>query len=289
MGFPSILSRLPPFYTPFPGLFHILYEPIKQEGNAMTAAIAFDNVTKKYLSLSGETVAVEEFTCAIGEGEFVGIVGPSGCGKSTLLSMLAGLFPPTSGEVRLFGEPVTEPSPAIGYMLQQDYLLPWRTILDNVCIGLEIRRQKDHKRIEHAKSLLYEMGLAGTEKKYPHQLSGGMRQRAALIRTLAVDPKLLLLDEPFSALDYQIKLQLEDLISRTLQKHKITSVLVTHDLGEAIAMCDRVLVLSSRPGRLKSVVDVPPGIRSLSPLEAREHPEFHQLFRRLWGDLQNEE
>ncbi|WP_018130984.1 ABC transporter ATP-binding protein [Effusibacillus pohliae] len=255
----------------------------------MTPAIRFERVSKKYLSLSGETTAVEQFDCAIREGEFIGIVGPSGCGKSTLLSMLAGLFAPTSGEVRLFGQPVTGPSPIIGYMLQQDYLLPWRTILDNVCIGLEIRGQKNQEQIDYAKRLLHEMGLAGTEHKYPHQLSGGMRQRAALVRTLAVRPKILLLDEPFSALDYQIKLQLEDLIAKTLQKYKMTTVLVTHDLGEAIAMCDRVLVMASRPGRLKSVIDVPQGIRSLSPLDAREHPEFHQLFRKLWGDLQNEE
>lgn len=255
----------------------------------MTAAITFRNVTKKYLSLSGETTALEQFDSMVETGEFVGIVGPSGCGKSTLLSMLAGLFAPTSGDVLLFGEKIKGPSPAIGYMLQQDYLLPWRTILDNVCIGLEIRKEKTPERIKYAKSLLYEMGLSGTENKYPHQLSGGMRQRAALVRTLAVKPKILLLDEPFSALDYQIKLQLEDLISRTLQKHQITSVLVTHDLGEAIAMCDRVFVMAKHPGRLKKIVQVPDAIRALAPLEAREHPEFHELFRRLWGDLQDEQ
>lgn len=253
------------------------------------AAITFDNVTKKYLSFSGETTAVEQFNCTIREGEFIGIVGPSGCGKSTLLSMLAGLFSPTSGKVKLFDKPVAGPSPAIGYMLQQDYLLPWRTILDNVCIGLEIRNEKTEPQVEFAKKLLHEMGLVGTETKYPHQLSGGMRQRAALVRTLVVKPKVLLLDEPFSALDYQIKLQLEDLIAQTLRRHNITSVLVTHDLGEAIAMCDRVLVMASRPGRLKTIVEVPETIRVLSPLNAREHPEFHQLFRQLWGDLQDDE
>lgn len=254
-----------------------------------TVAITFDNVSKKYLSFSGETTAVEQFNCTIHEGEFIGIVGPSGCGKSTLLSMLAGLFSPTTGEVKLFDEPVAGPSPAIGYMLQQDYLLPWRTILDNVCIGLEIRNEKGKEQVEFAKKLLNEMGLAGTESKYPHQLSGGMRQRAALVRTLVVKPKILLLDEPFSALDYQIKLQLEDLIAKTLRRHNITSVLVTHDLGEAIAMCDRVLVMASRPGRLKTIVEVPENIRALSPLDAREHPEFHHLFRQLWGDLQDDE
>ncbi|BCJ88525.1 ABC transporter ATP-binding protein [Effusibacillus dendaii] len=255
----------------------------------MTAAIAFQHITQKYLSLSGETTAVEQFDCKIEEGEFIGIVGPSGCGKSTLLSLLAGLFRPTVGDVRLFGESVTQPSPAIGYMLQQDYLLPWRTILDNVCIGLEIRGLKNKETIDYARELLIEMGLSGTENKYPHQLSGGMRQRAALVRTLAVKPKVLLLDEPFSALDYQIKLQLEELIAKTLQKYRMTSVLVTHDLGEAIAMCDRVLVMASRPGRLKNVVDVPQEIRRLAPMEAREHPDFHPLFRQLWEDLQNEQ
>jgi NitT/TauT family transport system ATP-binding protein len=255
----------------------------------MTAAIQFENVTKKYLSMTGETTAVEDFSCSIQTGEFIGIVGPSGCGKSTILSMLAGLFMPTHGQIRIMGEQVTGPSTTIGYMLQQDYLLPWRTILENVRIGLEIREQNDNQHLQQAIHLLEEMGLAGTEQKYPHQLSGGMRQRAALVRTLAVDPKILLLDEPFSALDYQIKLQLEELISQTLNRHKITSVLVTHDLAEAVAMCDRVLVMASRPGRLKTVINVPRGIRELSPLQAREHPEFHRLFRRLWGDLQHEE
>jgi NitT/TauT family transport system ATP-binding protein len=255
----------------------------------MSVAITFDHVTKKYLSFSGETTAVEQFDCTIREGEFIGIVGPSGCGKSTILSMLAGLFAPTSGEVKLFGKPVSGPSPAIGYMLQQDYLLPWRTIWENVCIGLEIRNEKNEPQLKYAEKLLHEMGLAGTEKKYPHQLSGGMRQRAALVRTLSVKPQVLLLDEPFSALDYQIKLQLEDLIAQTLRRHNITSVLVTHDLGEAIAMCDRVLVMASRPGRLKTIVEVPASIREMSPLDAREHPEFHHLFRRLWGDLQDDE
>lgn len=255
----------------------------------MTAAIQFENVTKKYLFMAGETTAIEDFSCSIQPGEFIGIVGPSGCGKSTILSMLAGLFPPTHGSILILGEQVTGPSPVIGYMLQQDYLLPWRTILQNVGIGLEIRGQDDSERLQYAAHLLTEMGLAGTEHKYPHQLSGGMRQRAALVRTLAVDPKILLLDEPFSALDYQIKLQLEELISETLNRHKMTTVLVTHDLSEAVAMCDRVLVLSSRPGRLKTVIDVPTEIRELSPLAAREHPEFHRLFRRLWEDLQHEE
>jgi NitT/TauT family transport system ATP-binding protein len=174
-------------------------------------------------------------------------------------------------------------------MLQQDYLLPWRTIADNIMLGLEIMGQKTKDKEAHALHLLDEMGLEGAADKYPHQLSGGMRQRVALVRTLASDPRIILLDEPFSALDYQIKLQLEDLIVDTLQRRKLTGVLVTHDLGEAIAMCDRIFVMWQKPGRIKRVMKVPDSIRTLTPFEARESSEYNTLFRAVWGDLQDED
>ncbi|MGZ4105800.1 MAG: ABC transporter ATP-binding protein, partial [Tumebacillaceae bacterium] len=181
------------------------------------------------------------------------------------------------------------PRSEIGYMLQQDYLLPWRTIAGNIMLGLEISGQNTPEKKRRALELLDEMGLQGTADKYPHQLSGGMRQRVALVRTLATDPRIILLDEPFSALDYQIKLQLEDLIVDTLQRHALTGVLVTHDLGEAIAMCDRIFVMGQKPGRIKRVITVPDSVRTLTPFAARESTEYNELFRTVWGDLQDED
>ncbi|ARU63328.1 spermidine/putrescine ABC transporter ATP-binding protein [Tumebacillus avium] len=253
------------------------------------AAISFAGVDQKYITVSGETTALQGIEFAVQQGELIGLVGPSGCGKSTILSLIAGLLFPTQGEVRVNAEPVRGPSPEVGYMLQQDYLLPWRTIRDNILLGLEIQGKKTKDNTEQALRLLSEMGLKDTADKYPHQLSGGMRQRVALVRTLAANPKVILLDEPFSALDYQIKLQLEDLIQNTLKAKGLTGVLVTHDLGEAIAMCDRVIVMGKNPGTLKSTYIIPEEIRELSPFEAREHVEFHALFRDVWGDLQDED
>ncbi|TCP54763.1 NitT/TauT family transport system ATP-binding protein [Tumebacillus sp. BK434] len=253
------------------------------------AAISFTGVNQKYITVSGETTALQGIEFAVQEGELIGLVGPSGCGKSTILSLIAGLLFPTQGEVRVNTYPVAGPSPEVGYMLQQDYLLPWRTIRGNILLGLEIQGKKTQANTEQALVLLREMGLAETADKYPHQLSGGMRQRVALVRTLAANPQVILLDEPFSALDYQIKLQLEELIQTTLKAKGLTGVLVTHDLGEAIAMCDRVFVMSKNPGSIKSTYTIPEGIRELTPFEAREHAKFHALFRDVWGDLQDED
>lgn len=253
------------------------------------AAISFAGVNQKYITFSGETTALQGIEFQVQEGELIGLVGPSGCGKSTILSLIAGLLFPTQGEVRVNDHAVAGPSPEVGYMLQQDYLLPWRTIRDNILLGLEIQGKKTKANTEQALGLLREMGLAETADKYPHQLSGGMRQRVALVRTLAANPQVILLDEPFSALDYQIKLQLEELIQTTLKAKGLTGVLVTHDLGEAIAMCDRVFVMSKNPGSIKSTYTIPEGICELSPFEAREHAGFHALFRDVWGDLQDED
>ncbi|ASS74906.1 spermidine/putrescine ABC transporter ATP-binding protein [Tumebacillus algifaecis] len=250
-------------------------------------AISFAGVGQKYITVAGETLALRGIEFLVEEGELIGLVGPSGCGKSTILSLIAGLLLPTQGEVRVFAELVHSPSPDVGYMLQQDYLLPWRTIHDNILLGLEIQGKKTKANMEQALRLLHEMGLAHAADQHPHQLSGGMRQRVALVRTLTANPQVILLDEPFSALDYQIKLQLEELIQSTLKEKRLTGVLVTHDLGEAIAMCDRVFVMSKNPGTIKSVYPIPEEIRDLSPFAAREHPEFHALFRQVWRDLQD--
>ena len=220
------------------------------------------------------------------EGEFISILGPSGCGKTTLLSIIAGLLDPIDGIVFLDGEPITTKTSSMGYMLQQDYLFPWKTIEENIMLGLHIRRIYDEQMKEHTLNLLKQVGLHGVEEQYPRELSGGMRQRAALVRTLATDPKILLLDEPFSALDYQTKLKLEELVFNLLNKYKKTSLLVTHDIEEAIAMSDRIYLLQANPGKIAKIFIVPESIRSLSPLEARHHYDFPALFQDIWKELE---
>lgn len=251
-------------------------------------AIAVKQVSKTYMNRSGETLAVQNISFTVPEGSFVSLVGPSGCGKSTLLSLVAGLFRPSEGSITLWERPVDGPSPVIGYMLQQDYLLGWRTILENAVLGLEIRGERNEKTEAHVRFLLKEMGLEEVEHHYPHQLSGGMRQRVALVRTLATNPKVLLLDEPFSALDFQTKLKLEDLVISTLRKHQKTAILVTHDLSEAIAMSDQVILLDHHPGTIRAIWDIPEAIRQPLPFQAREVEGFQALFRKMWKELESD-
>ncbi|NIK76543.1 NitT/TauT family transport system ATP-binding protein [Paenibacillus castaneae] len=242
-----------------------------------------------YVNEKGASLAVEEIGLSVSRGEFVSLVGPSGCGKTTLLSLLAGLFAPTKGRVLLNGELVTGPSPKVGYMLQQDYLFPWRTIRDNAAVGLEINGHKTAQALKEVDHLLAELGLPGAGSRYPHELSGGMRQRVALARTLATEPEVLLLDEPFSALDLHIKLQLEDLVQQTLARLGKTAVLVTHDLAEAVAMSDRVIVLGRNPGHIRCELEIPQEIRFAAPMEARKLPGFQDIFERLWEELEEED
>jgi NitT/TauT family transport system ATP-binding protein len=253
----------------------------------MDPVLELQDVSHVYVNESGTTLAVEGLNLAVATGEFVSLVGPSGCGKTTVLSLLAGLLLPTEGTVTACGEPVRRPSPKIGYMLQQDYLLPWRTILNNALLGLEISGRKTEASIAFTRSLLHELGLGGLENRMPGELSGGMRQRAALVRTLATEPDVLLLDEPFSALDLQIKLQLEDLVQSTLRALNKTAVLVTHDLNEAAAMSDRVVVLGRNPGHIRAVYNVPAQIRNALPTAARKLPEFQSMFDLIWGALED--
>ncbi|MGQ8873059.1 ABC transporter ATP-binding protein [Paenibacillus sp. TSA_86.1] len=247
--------------------------------------IRLENISQVYVSEREASLVIEDLSLEINQGEFVSLVGPSGCGKTTLLSIMAGLLKPTRGEVEVEGKPVQGPSARMGYMLQQDYLFPWRTILDNALIGLELTGNLHAQSRERTRELLISMGLGGTEEQYPSELSGGMRQRVALVRTLATDPAILLLDEPFSALDYQTKLQLEDLVSDTLKEYGKTSVLVTHDLSEAIAVSDRVIVLDRNPGRIRRDFDIPEHIRQAQPFHAREQEGFNELFQSLWNEL----
>ena len=245
------------------------------------------NIHHTYFTKSSVTTALSGITLDIEEGEFVSFLGPSGCGKTTLLSIIAGLIRPTEGTVLLENLPVDKAVNKIGYMLQQDYLFPWKTIEENILIGLKLMKTLTPEKRQKALKLLEQMGLSGFESKYPKQLSGGMRQRAALVRTLAVEPKLLILDEPFSALDHQTKLRLEDLVYATLKSYGKTAILVTHDIGEAIAMSDRIFLLSPRPGSLYHSFKVPGLLRELSPFEARNHQTFSEIFQDIWKELEH--
>ncbi|EGL82429.1 ABC transporter related protein [Caldalkalibacillus thermarum TA2.A1] len=251
--------------------------------------LKMQNVTHVYVTVSEAIKAIENINLSIAAGEFVSLVGPSGCGKTTVLSCLAGILQPTAGHVLLGDKPIKGPCRQVGYMLQADYLFAWRTILDNVLIGLEVMGQLRHETKKHAQFLLNELGLGDYKHVYPSQLSGGMRQRAALVRTLVTNPDILLLDEPFSALDYQTKLKLENLVFETLKKHGKSAVLVTHDIGEAIAMSDRIIVMDKHPGRIKRELIIPDHIRQARPFDAREAEGFYDLFRQIWKELDDDE
>lgn len=255
----------------------------------MESTVVLQDVSHVYVTDKEASLAVEHIGLSVKQGEFISLVGPSGCGKTTILSIIAGLIIPAAGTVRIQGKPVTAPSTRVGYMLQQDYLFPWRTIVQNAVLGLELNGRLSEETKSHTVGLLTDMGLGEVLNHYPYQLSGGMRQRVALVRTLATSPDILLLDEPFSALDFQTKLQLEDLIFETLKNHRKTAVLVTHDISEAVAVSDRVIVLDRNPGRIRKEVAVPEPIRSLLPFQAREQPGFHEVFKRIWQEFEQME
>ena len=250
--------------------------------------LSVSNVHHTYFSKEATTQALQDITLSIDKGEFVSFIGPSGCGKTTLLSIVAGLFEPTSGSVQIDNQDIFGNTDlSIGYMLQQDYLFPWKTIEENITLGLKLFKNDKKSYGNVASKLLQDVGLPPLEKKYPRELSGGMRQRVALARTLAVNPKILLLDEPFSALDYQSKLKLEDLVAQTLKEYGKTAVLVTHDIGEAIAMSDRIFLFSPRPGRLHQTFEVPEELKVLTPFEARAHSSYSALFQLIWKELES--
>lgn len=246
--------------------------------------VKLDKICKTYQSPDGEVEAVSAIDLGIKEGEFVSIVGSSGCGKSTLLSIIAGLEKPTSGEIYIDGVQQTKPSTKIGYMPQKDQLFPWRSIWANVTLGLEIAKMKDREHTTHARELLNRYGLGEFAEKTPKQLSGGMRQRCALIRTLAIDPSILLLDEPFSALDYQTRLSVSDDIHEIIKSENKTAILVTHDISESIAMSDRVIILSPRPAKVNKILELP-DLVGLTPMERRGHDKFREYFNTIWKEL----
>lgn len=243
------------------------------------------NIGKKYQNKEGEILALKNVNFRVKKGEFVSIIGTSGCGKSTLLSIIAGLEEKTTGEIYIEGEKINGISSKIGYMLQRDCLLEWRDILSNTMFGLEVKGKKDNVNKEYVLELLKKYNLYEFKDKYPSELSGGMRQRVALIRTLAVKPKILLLDEAFSALDYQTRIMVTNDIYSILRKEKITAIIVTHDISEAISMSDRVLVLSKRPGTIKDIHKINFDIENRTPINCRESSKFSQYFNTLWKEL----
>ena len=253
----------------------------------MKTLVQLVDVGLTYQTTSSETLAIHDVNLSIHEGEFVAIVGPSGCGKTTILSLIAGILKPSTGKVLIDGKIASEQTGKTGYMFQRDQLFGWRTIYKNIVLGLEIKKDKDKTHYEYAKNLLKKYGLSDFEQNYPAELSGGMRQRAALIRTLTLRPSVLLLDEPFSALDYQTRLSVCNDVSNIIRQEGQTAVLVTHDLSEAISMADRVVVLSKRPATIKKVFNI--NLKSQgSPLNRREHPDFAKLFDKIWKELNDE-
>lgn len=253
----------------------------------MKPKVELIDIGMKYQSLNGEINALENINLAVDDRDFVSIVGPSGCGKSTLLSIISGLLTPTSGSILLNGEKITGTSRKIGYMLQKDHLFEWRTILQNILLGLEIQKAITKESRDRADELLETYGLYEFRNKYPSQLSGGMRQRAALIRTLMTDPEILLLDEAFSALDYQTRLAVTEDIYSIIKKENKTAILVTHDISEAISMANRVVILSKRPGTIKNIyhIDLTCESGNRTPLTCREAPEFRYYFQNIWKEL----
>ena len=247
----------------------------------MNEILKVENITKRYQAKNGEIEALKDITFSIKKGEFVSIIGPSGCGKSTILSILAGLEEKTSGKVICDKE--------IGYMLKKDNLLEWRTIYQNVIFGLEIKKMKTKENENYVIELLKKYHLYEFKDKYPSQLSGGMRQRAALIRTLARKPEILLLDEAFSALDYQTRIMVTKDIYEILKKEHITTLMVTHDISEAISMSDRILILSNRPAVIKDRVKIDFEMENRTPINCRESPKFSKYFDYIWKQLGGKE
>lgn len=232
-----------------------------------------------------EVVAFSDITFELQPDEILAIVGPSGCGKSTLFNAIAGLQPATSGEVFVNGTRVLDAKGQVGYMLQKDMLLPWRNVRDNVALGLEVKGMSREKRYEVAERLIASYGLKGFEDSRPGTLSGGMRQRVAFMRTLALDPDVILLDEPFSALDFQTRTLLQAEVLDIIGKQRKSAILVTHDIGEAVTMADRVMVLSRRPGRVKCMVDIELSRDERDPVKLRSNKKYQDYFQFLWAEL----
>ena len=236
------------------------------------------NISKKYHSQEGETNAIENISFNIKDGEFIGIIGPSGCGKSTILNIISALDKDYIGQIT-FKDNYT-----FGYMLQEDALFPWLTVLDNALLGLKLSKKLNHNTEAYVNELLDKYGLNDFKKKYPSSLSGGMKQRLALIRTLAIKPDILLLDEPYSALDYQTRLKVSDDVYKIIKEEKKTVLIVTHDIAEAISMCDKIIVLTKRPSKIKSIHKINLTDKS-TPIVNRKAKEFAYYYDLIWREI----
>ena len=251
------------------------------------ALLAIENVRKEYQVRGKKVLALDSVDLTIAEGEFVSVVGPSGCGKSTLLNLIVGLMRSSAGRIVFRGAPIDGICTKIGYVTQKDNLLPWRTLIENVEIALEIKAVEKSARRAQAMSLIDQVGLSGFEDHYPHELSGGMRQRANIIRTLIYDPELILMDEPFGPLDAQTRIVLQDQLLKLWTTSKKTIVFITHDLTEAITLADRVVLMSARPGRIKSVEQIAIA-RPRDVFKIHEDAQFRSAYERLWQQLRPE-
>lgn len=254
----------------------------------MPAMIELIDVTRRFVTPSGtELTALEKFTLTVGSGEFVAVVGPTGCGKSTTLNLITGIAKASEGTVRVMGKPVDGIDPKIGFVFQSDALFPWSDVLNNVAAGPLYRGTPKSQALERARSWIARVGLAGFEHHYPHQLSGGMRKRAALAQTFINNPEILLMDEPFSALDVQTRVVMQDELLSIWSQSNAAVVFVTHDIDEAIGLADRVCVLTAGPGMVKAVYDIPlPRPRHIAKI--RYDPEFIAISKRIWEDLSEE-
>ena len=244
--------------------------------------LSIKNLKKVYFSKKSEIEAIKDISFDLFEGEFISIVGPSGCGKSTLLNILTKMDTKSDGSI-IFNKDNLK----LGYMLQSDSLLSWKSVIDNALLGLDIKHEKTEENIKYVERLLKTYGLYDFKDKYPDELSGGMRQRVALIRTLALKPDILILDEPFSKLDYQSRLSVSDDVFKILTQEKKTAIMVTHDLAEAISMSTKVIVLTKRPATIKNIYNIE-RIKNLTPIENRKDKNFAKYYDLIWKDLANE-
>ena len=245
----------------------------------MQKLLEINNISKTFNTLNGEINAIKSISFDVNNEDFISIVGSSGCGKSTLLNIISGLLEKTNGTIKFYKE-----NPIIGYMLQEDALLPYLNILDNATLGLSLKKIKTKENIEYTKRLLETYGLKDFIYKYPKELSGGMKQRVALIRTLAIKPDILLLDEPFSALDYQSRLSVSEDVYNIIKKEKKTVIMITHDIAEAISLSDKIIVLSKRPSIVKKIYDIKMENKS-TPINNRTCKEFSDYYDKIWRDL----
>lgn len=245
----------------------------------MQKLLEINNISKTFNTLNGEINAIKNISFDVNNQDFIAIVGSSGCGKSTLLNIISGLLEKTNGTIKFYKE-----NPVIGYMLQEDALLPYLNILDNATLGLSLKKIKTKENIDYTKKLLETYGLRDFIYKFPKELSGGMKQRVALIRTLAIKPDILLLDEPFSALDYQSRLSVSNDVYNIIKKEKKTVIMITHDIAEAISLSDKIIVLSKRPSIVKKIYDIEMENKS-TPINNRKCKEFSDYYDKIWRDL----